>query len=173
MTADLSYLNKERIREVLAVLARGVDRVDAELIASCYWPDSTDDHGSFVGTGREFADRPERRSPSNVASQHLLGQSVIVLNDDKAFSETYFTYIGVTRYEAGGDMWVQVHGRYVDELECREGVWKVRHRKVIHDLSREEPAGTAFADSVNYPVGSRYPEDLSYRLPGFGSKAAS
>ena len=46
---------REEIGDVVKDLARGTDRLDAELMASCYHPDGTDDHNVFRGTGTEFA----------------------------------------------------------------------------------------------------------------------
>lgn len=173
MTSDPSYEHKERIRDVLALLSRGMDRVDPELIASCYWPEGIDDHGSFTGTGREFADKPERQSPGNVAAHHLLGQSLIMLTGHQASSETYFSYTAIVRAEPDREMWVEVHGRYLDVLEYRDGTWKILRRRVIHDLSRQQPAGAAFSDSASYPSGIRYPGDLSYQLPAFNADGDS
>ena len=49
--------DREAIRECALRYARGVDRLDADLMKSAYWPDATDDHGRFVGNGWEFAER--------------------------------------------------------------------------------------------------------------------
>jgi hypothetical protein len=47
---DLTVLLAERaIERVLTSYSRGVDRFDFDLVRSCYWPDGTDDHGSFSG----------------------------------------------------------------------------------------------------------------------------
>ena len=43
------------IRRRLLEYCRGIDRCDAALVASVYHPDGTDDHGSFVGLGTDFA----------------------------------------------------------------------------------------------------------------------
>jgi hypothetical protein len=55
MNEDLELLLAERaIQRVLTSYSRGVDRYDFELVHSCYWPDGTDDHGSFVGGVHDF-----------------------------------------------------------------------------------------------------------------------
>jgi SnoaL-like domain len=48
-------LDREEIHDVIKRLARGTDRLDAEMMASCYHPDGFDDHNSFRGSGQEFA----------------------------------------------------------------------------------------------------------------------
>ena len=40
-----ALLDREKIRECIARLARGEDRRDAELITASCWPDSTTDYG--------------------------------------------------------------------------------------------------------------------------------
>ena len=48
-------LARDAIREVLAAYARGVDRTDAALLASCYFPDAIEEHGStFTGNAHEY-----------------------------------------------------------------------------------------------------------------------
>lgn len=53
-------LAKDEIRDVLMLYARGVDRGEADLVASCYRPDAVDDHGSFVVTAAEAGPRLTR-----------------------------------------------------------------------------------------------------------------
>jgi hypothetical protein len=48
-------LHREEIHDVIKRLARGTDRLDAEMMASCYHPDGFDDHNAFRGSGTEFA----------------------------------------------------------------------------------------------------------------------
>jgi hypothetical protein len=55
LTQELkSMLDREKIRECIARLARGEDRRDAALISASYWPDSTSDYGVFFGTFDEY-----------------------------------------------------------------------------------------------------------------------
>ena len=42
-------LATEACREAARRYSYGVDRLDAEVMKSAYWPDATDDHGVFVG----------------------------------------------------------------------------------------------------------------------------
>jgi hypothetical protein len=55
MSEELELILAERaIQRVLTSYSRGVDRFDFETVRLCYWPDGTDDHGSFVGGVDEF-----------------------------------------------------------------------------------------------------------------------
>ena len=50
-TALCGLLDREAIRDVYTRYARGLDRGDAELIASAYHPDATEDHHGEVYSG--------------------------------------------------------------------------------------------------------------------------
>ncbi|MFM8863148.1 MAG: nuclear transport factor 2 family protein, partial [Acidimicrobiia bacterium] len=44
------------IADLMALYCRGIDRLDRDLVRSCFHPDATDTHGSFHGTIDEFLD---------------------------------------------------------------------------------------------------------------------
>ena len=46
----------QSIRDVALRYCRGVDRLDEDLMKSAYWPDATDDHGTFVGNAMDFCE---------------------------------------------------------------------------------------------------------------------
>ena len=46
--------DREAIRECLYRYSRGVDRLDADMLRSAYWPDCTDNHMGFTGNAEEF-----------------------------------------------------------------------------------------------------------------------
>src|SRR5260370_32641545 len=72
-----TFLQRERIRDCIARLARGEDRRDAELISACYWPDSTSDYGVFCGTFHEYLAWVVPGSPAIPVTHHVLGHSLI------------------------------------------------------------------------------------------------
>jgi hypothetical protein len=77
MQEDNDVLLAERaIQRVPTACSRGVDRFDVDAVRACYWPDGTDDHGSFVGgvdSGGGFADGHVRgmRSPDDIVHRIL------------------------------------------------------------------------------------------------------
>lgn len=157
-------IEQAAILRVLVRLCRGMDRVDGDMIESCYWPEAIDDHGGFVGPGHEFAHKSSRTSPENVSAHHSLGQSLIEVNGDTAVSETYFDYTAVRQFEDTGATWAEVHGRYLDRFEKRDGEWRVIYRKVVHDVAKEEPLPTLFREAEKLTAAERYPDDYSYGL---------
>ena len=47
-------MDERDIRRVLLDYCRGIDRCDTALVESVYHEDATDDHGSYLGPGRDF-----------------------------------------------------------------------------------------------------------------------
>ena len=81
---------ESEIRRCLLRYARGVDRLDLELVRSCYHPDATDSHGSFVGTVDEFLVWVERVLRRYDLTMHVLGSPLVELDDaTHARVETY------------------------------------------------------------------------------------
>jgi hypothetical protein len=45
---------RQEIADVIYRYARGIDRLDFDLVRACYHPDAFDDHGSFAGSVEDF-----------------------------------------------------------------------------------------------------------------------
>ncbi len=128
-------VDRAELDRLLAELSSAVDRADRERVAACYADPSYDDHGSFKGSGAEFAAFVSERGPLT-SMHHLLGQSVFDVQGDEAWGETFFVFHGA----AGADR-VGGHGRYVDYFRRIDGDWKVVYRRVVPDavLPGEDP----------------------------------
>ena len=68
-----------QIRKVLQRYARGVDRLDLDLVRSCYHADATDSHGSFEGSVDEFVEWVGRVLRRYDATMHFLGNPLVEL----------------------------------------------------------------------------------------------
>ena len=88
LTID-DLLAKEEIREVLFRYCRGIDRLDFDLVESCYHPDAYDDHGTFQGNVPDFVTMCRGFLPRFVCTQHFLGNMLIEVEGDRARAETY------------------------------------------------------------------------------------
>ena len=151
-------LDRQAIADCVHRYARGIDRHDADLVASCYHPDAIDDHGSFVGSGREVAEwaiasHQGARTQNHITTHH------VELAGDTAHGQTYFLVVarssaGVVRY---------VSGRYVDRFERRDGEWRIADRLCLVE-SIAEKAGADLRHWANSP--SRQDRtDPSYQRP--------
>ena len=87
--------DREEIRDILARYARAIDRLDVDLLKSCYHPDSYDDHGHFKGNGHEFADFIiESLRGRCHATSHVVTNILVELDPtdhDRATGESYAT----------------------------------------------------------------------------------
>ena len=54
-----TLIAKQEITDVVYAYARGIDRLDFELVRSCYHPDAYDDHGAFKGNVDDFIEMCE------------------------------------------------------------------------------------------------------------------
>ena len=160
-----ALLDREAIRDALARYARGIDRVAPDLIASAYHDESWDEHGKFSGPGHDFAkdSEPARRraTSENVISHHMLGQSSIDLDGDRADSETYFWCTGISRH-TGVDRHYFLAGRYLDQFDRDQGTWRIRTRRTVIDVSLELADATPWESAQDYVSGQRWPLDVVF-----------
>ena len=130
---DLAWLiAREKIRETLARLARGEDRRDAALITAAYWPDSLTDYGVFKGDFDAYLAWVVPGSDAIPVTQHVLGQSVIEIDGERARSETQV--ISYHRVDFGSEHRdTCIGGRYLDRFERRNGEWRIAERTMLYD----------------------------------------
>jgi len=123
------------ILDILALHSRGLDRLDPRLIKQSYWEDAEVDYGAFKGAAQQFAELVVHAlSEQYELTRHSLGNSLIVFTTDTmAKSES-----GVDAFHLfhGAQSEMQFAGRYLDTLEKRDNVWKIRRRQVVIDWSR-------------------------------------
>jgi uncharacterized protein (TIGR02246 family) len=127
-------LDRSAIRDLLFRYARGVDRRDLALVASCFTPDAT--YEGSLGRGgirtalAGLAEAMERYE----GTMHFVGNQLIDLRGDEAASETYA--VAFHRRTAGALFVVAV--RYLDDLVRADGAWRIRRRVVTREWEREE-----------------------------------
>ena len=167
MAAQLDELmSRAQISEVLMAYARSNDRLDEALLRSCFWPESTHKHGGFDGTSTNFINFALKLIAKLKYAAHHISNVSINVDGDRAFTECYyFAHHRRDRKEGGGEEDAFFEGRYLDDFERRNGVWKIIRRRGLSDYSPPAtPAQTVFAD---WPAGQhslRYPEDDYYGM---------
>src|SRR5580698_5640868 len=81
---------KDRIRDLVLLYCRGVDRRDFDLLRSLYAPDAIDDHrGYFTGSATEFIDKLEVDLPPIHHTSHHICNHLISVEGDEAQGEVY------------------------------------------------------------------------------------
>ncbi len=132
--------SRVRILELGARYARGVDRLDRELLRACFHPDSQHWHGDYKGTSWGFCDEIMKMVGALEHTQHLLGTRSITVDGDHASGELYW----IAYHRVGPDGWyawpwarphdlVIMGGRYLDRYERRDSGWKISYRRGVHE----------------------------------------
>jgi hypothetical protein len=129
-------LDREKIQDCLARLARGEDRRNTELITGAYWPRAIVDLGIFTGSFDEYLAWVVPGSLEIPVTQHVLGQSLISLHTDAAMVETQvLAYHRVAAPD--GHRNTVIGGRYVDCFEKLTGEWRISQRTMLYDWCQE------------------------------------
>lgn len=161
-------LDEAAIRDCMARYARGIDRMDRALILGAYWEDGYDRHAHFGGTPLEFTDWVMDLLAGDNASSHLLGQSLVRIEGNRAAVETYY-FARHVRDEDGVEKVLLANGRYADLFEERGGEWRILEREVIVDWGQIVPMGERQSDDLLLDMrakGQRSPRDFSSSLLG-------
>jgi hypothetical protein len=157
-----ALLDKQEIREVVLRYCRGIDRMDQDLVRSCYHPDATDEHGSFFGGVDEYVAFAWKLMPRYDATMHFVGNVLIELEGDAARSEAYC--IAHHRSASG----VPAHNlatgcRYIDTFERREDrVWRIAKRVVTTEWIRHDIPEVQFPIKDTLRTGQRNRSDAVY-----------
>jgi hypothetical protein len=145
---------------VILRYARGIDRLDLDLVRSCYHSDAHDDHGSYQGDVEGFIAMCESFLPRWTATQHFMGNMLIEVDGDKARAETYAVAYH-RRENDDGTGKDDVFGiRYVDRFERRRGEWRIAHRVVATEWRRVDPVTNAKGRGQVGVWGSRDGNDV-------------
>lgn len=120
-------LAQQQVRDVLLRYCRGIDRMDKELVRSCYHPDASDEHGSFTGNVEEFLAWCWRLLTRYTSTMHYLANILVEIDDQRAQAESYGTAVhrGDSQYPERN---LVIGFRFVDILEKRDGDWRILRR---------------------------------------------
>ena len=142
-------LAKQEITELLYRYCRGVDRLDMDLVRSCYHPDATDSHGTFEGTVDEYLEWSERLLRRYTGSVHTV-LNVLVEVDAKSEASADGGTVEWARSEAHGiarhwtvggppELNLSVGFRFIDDVTRRDGgPWLISRRVATTEWVREE-----------------------------------
>jgi hypothetical protein len=178
-------LDREAIRDVVTRYCRAIDRNNAGLLRTVYWPDAIDDHGMHVKANiEEHIAAAISVASACVATHHQIGNILIHLDGALARVETYVTahhrIEGPTRPhwrtapapipadQQGIHADLFVGARYVDRMEKRAGVWRVAYREIAYDwyhtVEGQDWSQFPYAGFENFHLGSGKADDVGARL---------
>jgi SnoaL-like domain len=135
--------------------ARGCDRCDRDTLMSALHPDAVVDYNVFRGRAEEFCDWVLPLLRTFTLTTHLNANHLIEFDSSRtrATGEVYVT--ATFRFEKEGELYdLQGLGRYLDEYELRDGVWRIASRRTITDSERTVRVPTENATELVEAVGT-------------------
>jgi hypothetical protein len=158
-------LDKQAIYEVVCRYCRGIDRLDLDLVRTCYHPEARDHHPGYEGDLDGYFEMLATGLPRLLGTMHTIANHLIELDGDLALSETY-----VNAYHWGEpfddpDKNFSTGSRYVDHMEKRDGVWRIKERWCVRNWVRVEVNSGEIQlpnDDNKWPAAHRGPEDVIY-----------
>ncbi|WP_433220554.1 nuclear transport factor 2 family protein [Dactylosporangium sp. CS-047395] len=155
--------NEDAIRELVCRYCRGIDRLDMDLVRSCYHPDGVDHHTGFDGPIEDYIAWVEPKVRGFDGTQHLVANHLVEVVGDRALSETYGMAVHWGTPADDARLNFTSGFRFVDMLERREGEWRILERFASREWTRSE-AGAFVPSEGPGPRGRRDREDHIYRL---------
>jgi hypothetical protein len=151
---------------------RAIDRRQYDDLRACYHPEATDHHGDFFGTVDQFVDYVTVALDLYEATMHFVGNLDIEVDGDRARSEAYCLALahlsGTDESHPERDNLVVL--RYIDDLERRDGEWRILRRVCAYDWTRTDPVPPGWRIPDTFVRGRRDAGDIVY-LPELPSPA--
>lgn len=166
MEAELAELLARReIEDVVLRYCRGIDRMDRELVRSCYHPDASDEHGSFSGGVDAFLDWVWKLLARYESTMHFVGNVLIELaGDAAAAAESY----GISFHRGASEaphLNLITGFRFLDRFERRDGgPWKIAARVAVTEWSRRDDPAHRWPVPPELRSGRRDRSDALYAL---------
>lgn len=159
------------IEQVCLRYCRGIDRLDIELVRSCYHPGALDHHNGFSGPVEDFLTWADEYLRSLDGTAHVICNHLATVRGDQAVAETYvLSHHWGQPYDDPQRNWNGLT-RYVDRFERRDGEWRIAERFTIRSTTTIIPAsargdrGWSGTDSDVVTLAPRRDrDDISYTL---------
>ena len=154
---------KQDLHELNARYCWGVDRRDRALLEALWWPGATIDFGLFVGSGTQFAELISADNPAVEISYHFASNELFEIDGERATGKSYV--IGMSSLIDDGNKTQQmVGGRYLDNYERRDGVWKFLRRLFVVDWIVNQPSSAIWDAGIGAAAQRGRPgtDDVSY-----------
>jgi hypothetical protein len=121
--------------------AWALDQRDWSMLERCFTPDGGVDYGDLGGEfqgAAEIAAFCRQALEGLDASQHLIGNTMIELDGDRATATCYFQAQHVFEGAPGGDTYI-VAGTYTDVLTRDDDGWRIAHRTLTPSWTQGNP----------------------------------
>ena len=151
------------IIEIMHTYARGVDRADAEILKSACWDDAELDYGGYKGPAHAFCDALPDGLRKFVNTQHQISNTLIRIEGGIANVESYLT----AHHRRPDDTEMTYIGRYLDRMEKRHGVWKIKFRQIVMTWHQDTAMSEDFDNNQSLvPItrATHGPDDPSFEF---------
>lgn len=136
-------IDKKACEEVLMRYGRTLDWLDEAGQEKCFWPDADIDYGFFQGSGTDWTPTVMAVETASPRRWHVCTGVLVEVNGNTAKSECYGLSVSSAENEQGELVDFMFGGRYLDELEKRDGQWRISNRRYIADWLHQFPNGVA------------------------------
>jgi hypothetical protein len=157
--------DKVALMQLAWAYCRAVDRRDYRLLRSLYHDDAVDDHGAmFCGSADDYVAWLPQMLAGWEATSHSISNALFVVEGDHAEGE--LVTCAYHRSLPPDPRELIIHGRYLDQYQRREGIWRFSRRSLVLDRL-EEKAAQDFSDLVaglGVVLGRPDKQDSSYHL---------
>jgi hypothetical protein len=142
------------------------DLAEWDKLRELFHSDGTIEVSWFEGLASDFVDGSMRMGKSDMRTKHFISAPVVTFKGNKAIVETNAVVIGEN---VRLDLGVTTHARFYDQVEKRNGVWKILKRQGIYDFAYFNfPQGVVEIDREHL---KKYPREygaLAYLLEKSG-----
>jgi hypothetical protein len=145
---------KEKIRDLVHLYSRGVDRKDIALLRTLYAKGGTDDHGDhFSGSADDYIEFLAQGLPHMHVSNHCVCNHLIAIEGDEGYGEVYAIAYHLYPDGRGGTTEDIAVVRYNDHYVQEDGRWKFASRVVVFDQrsKRSVPSPAPFGPPEKDP----------------------
>ena len=162
--------DRQEIEQLMYRHARSLDRMDAELMKSCYWEDGIEEHQDpiypdlfhYNGSAWVFVPMAMEGFKALKATQHRISNILIELDGDKATAESYVWAYHVAD-EDGVEKEGILGGRHLFLLEKRNDEWRIKHRSTVFDWNQNQNASAIWSENFSDKYrGKRDDSDASH-----------
>lgn len=155
--------DRQDILDCIQRESRARDRQDVDQINSCWWPEGVDEHGPVITHAPDYAARANLGHGSNFnMTSHNITNHLCEIIGNTAYCESYVI---------GGLFWhgkttTIAFGRYLDQLEKRNGEWRMLVRKCTIEMTADADATWVYSKNVKGFLRARWDgRDPSYERP--------
>jgi hypothetical protein len=138
------------------------DLAEWDSLRELFHPDGTIEITWFEGSAGAFVDGSMRMGRSDLRTKHVVSAPMVAFNRNKALAETNAV---VVCENVSLNLGCSAHARFYDQVEKRNGIWKIVNRQSIYDFSYFTfPQG---AIEIDHNMVEKYPREyaaLAYLL---------